>query len=214
VKLLLVELSAEELRRVGALLEDCPVLELAAGTTLDAAELPPAVLFTVDSGRAAVVRSAPGSSRRILLALAAPGDVLLAPEPGDHLSALADARLTAIGHDAYRAILSEPEAAVAIAGSLLDALRERERSLGTFGRFPHVERLRSKLLQLARSHGKVSERGVLIDLPLTHDFLAEMVGSARETVTWALRELLQEGFVSRDGRRYRVHVAPEELAGR
>ncbi len=140
--------------------------------------------------------------------------MLLPPEADDRVNALADARLTAIGDEAFRALVSAPETAAAIAGLLLDAVRERERSLETFGRFPHVERLRSKLLQLARSHGRVSERGVVIDLALTHDFLAEMVGSARETVTWALRELLEEGFVSRDGRRYRVHVAPEELAGR
>ncbi len=73
MRLLPVELPAEERRRAGALLEDCEVLELPVGASLEGAELPPAVLFMVDRGRFAIVRGAPGSSRRILLALAAPG---------------------------------------------------------------------------------------------------------------------------------------------
>ena len=69
-----------------------------------------------------------------------------------------------------------------------------------------------KLLQLARAHGKVVRDGVRLDLPLTHELLGEMVGSARETVTWALAELSKEGFVAREGRSYRLIVPPDLLA--
>ena len=61
-------------------------------------------------------------------------------------------------------------------------------------------------------HGKVTAAGVVLPLPLTHELIADMTASARETVTWALRELAEQGFVTREGRRYVVHVAPEELA--
>ena len=210
---LLTELSGDERRRMGPLLEECPRLELPAGATRTADELPAAVLLVVDAGSLALVRTAETSARRIVLALAGPGDLLLPPGSDDRLTAIADSRLTAVTGAAYRALLANPDAAAAIADSLADAVCERERSLGTFGRFPHVERVRGKLLQLARSHGKVSDRGVLIRLPLTHDLLAEMVGSARETVTWAMRELDEEGFVSREGRLYRLHVPPDEIQG-
>src|ERR687895_526606 len=176
----LVEQAAHARRRVTALLEGCPLLELPAGESRSADELPAAVLLLVDAGTVALLRSAEATARRIVLALAGPRELLLPPGPADLLA---------------------------------DAICEREQSLGMLARFPHVERVRAKLLQLARSHGRVSERGVLIHLPLTHDLLAGMVGSARETVTWAIRELVEEGFVSRDGRLYRLHVPPEEIQG-
>jgi CRP-like cAMP-binding protein len=210
---LLVELTADERRRLGPLIAGCPLLELSAGATRGPDGIPSAVLLVVDSGTVALVRSAEASARRIVLALAGPGELLLPPGPDDRVSAVTDARLTAVTPGAYRELLSHPETSAAIADALADAVCERERSLGALGRFPHVERVRGKLLQLARSHGKVSDRGVLIDLPLTHDLLADMVASARETVTWALRELLEEGFVTREGRLYRLHVPPGEIAG-
>lgn len=210
---LLVELTGDARRRVGALLEGCPQLELAGGTARGPDELPGAVLLVVDAGAVALVRSGEATGRRIVLALAGAGEVLLPPGSEDQMTAITDARMTAVTHEAYRELLANPEAAAAVADLLADAICERERSLGTFGRFPHVERVRGKLLQLARSYGKVSERGVLIRLPLTHDLLADMVGSARETVTWAMRELLEEGFLSREGRLYRLHVPPEEIHG-
>ena len=195
-----------------ALLIDCPPVELEAGAVRRADDLPAGVLLVVDEGTVALVRSGE-SSRRIVLTLAGPGEVLVPPGPADHVSAITDARLTVVTDDAFRELLAQPEGAAAIAGSLVDAVCERERSLGTVARFPHVERVRGKLLQLARTHGRVSGGGVLIRLPLTHDLLADMVGSARETVTWAIRELLEEGFVSREGRLYRLHVPPDEIQG-
>jgi CRP-like cAMP-binding protein len=54
--------------------------------------------------------------------------------------------------------------------------------------------------------------GVLIDLPLTHDAIAESIGSSRETVTLALGKLMRSGFVARDDRRYRLSVRPDDLS--
>jgi len=48
-------------------------------------------------------------------------------------------------------------------------------------------------------------------LPLTHDLLARAVGSSRETVTLAMRELRREGFVTRLGRSYLVRVQARAL---
>ena len=209
----LVEQAAHARRRVTALLEGCPQLELPVGSSRGPDELQAAVLLLVDAGTVALVRSAEATARRIVLALAGPRDLLLPPGPDDRLTAVTHARLTVVGTETYSALLASPEAAAEIADLLAEAICERERSLGTLARFPHVERVRAKLLQLAQSHGRVSERGVLIRLPLTHDLLAGMVGSARETVTWAIRELVEEGFVSREGRLYRLHVPPGEIQG-
>jgi CRP-like cAMP-binding protein len=53
--------------------------------------------------------------------------------------------------------------------------------------------------------------GIRLEFPLTHDLLAEMVASARETVTRAFDELQRSGFVIRDGHSYTLLVSPEVL---
>jgi CRP-like cAMP-binding protein len=58
----------------------------------------------------------------------------------------------------------------------------------------------------------VDGNGVRLDLPITHQLLAEMVGLARETVTRALNSLSRDGILVRDGREYRLLISPELLA--
>ena len=148
----------------------------------------------------------------MVVAVAGPGAVLLRPEREERLEALSDAWLTAVSHEALSALLRLPGAAAALLEALAEAARERQESLASFSSVRHVERVRDKLLQLARSHGRVVSGGVRLDVPLTHERLGEMIGSARETVTWAVAELQREGFLERDGRVYRLLVAPEALA--
>ena len=99
-----------------------------------------------------------------------------------------------------------------IAEGLLAELRERQESLRHFANVRHVERVREKLLQLARVHGRVVSGGVRLDLPLTHELLAEMIGSRRETVTFALADLQKGGFVTREGRTYVLRISPAALS--
>jgi CRP/FNR family transcriptional regulator len=120
--------------------------------------------------------------------------------------------VTVIGPSSLAALLQRPDAAASIVAALGEQLRERHESLAQFSSVRHVERVRDKLLQLARTHGRVVPGGVRLDLPLTHELVGEMVGSARETVTWAFQELAREGFVQRVGRTYRLAVRPEALA--
>ena len=209
---LLLELSGDDQRRARFVLAACPSVDLPAGSEQRRGDLPAATLFVVEVGAVLVVSERPGAARRMVVALAAPGSVLVPPTDDERFAALADARLTALTPEAHRALLLEPPTAAAIANALIEAVYDRQGSLANFGRFPHVERVRAKLLDLACSHGKVAEGGVYIDLPLTHDLLAEMIGSARETVTLALRELTDSGFISRNGQLYRLGISPAELA--
>ena len=148
----------------------------------------------------------------MIVAVAGPGAVLLPTAPGERLEAATEVRLTVVGDAAHSALLRVPGAAAALVAALAEQLRERHESLAQFSSVRHVERIQDKLLQLARVHGRVVPGGVRLDLPLTHELVGEMVGSARETVTWAFAQLTREGFLARDGRTYRLSVAPEALA--
>ena len=209
---LLTDVAGDERRRASLILEGSPSVALLPGDQPRSADdLPDAAFFVVERGTALMAGGSPGS-RRLVVAVAGPGALLVPPCEAEHVTALVPTRLTAVSPDANEALLALPGAAAAIASGLIDAVSDREESLAGFARFPYVERVRAKLLQLARRHGRVDPLGVVIDVPLTHELLAEMVGSTRETVTLALRELTSEGFVSRENRHYRLSAVPEELA--
>ncbi len=190
----------------------CPTVALREGAWRSGSRLPDCALLVVEEGLVLAESARPGASRRVVLSVLGPGAILTPPVGDERLEALADSWLTAVGHEALAELLRRPEAASAIVDALADALRDRQESLGHFASVRHVDRVRDKLLQLAREHGRVVPGGIRLDLPLTHELLGEMVGSARETVTWAIAQLVREGLVRREGRTYRLTVSPEALA--
>jgi CRP/FNR family transcriptional regulator, cyclic AMP receptor protein len=61
-------------------------------------------------------------------------------------------------------------------------------------------RLVRLLVRLADEHGRRDDRGLAIGLPLTHDEIATLIGTSRQTVSLLLRELTDAGLVARRGR--------------
>lgn len=65
----------------------------------------------------------------------------------------------------------------------------------------HRDRIQLRLLELltwlAQKFGRPIEQGTLIDLPLTHQQLAETISSTRVTVTRLLEQLEQDGLIGR-----------------
>ena len=137
--------------------------------------------------------------------------MLPSPGAGERLEALTACRFSVIAADSLRRLLHVPVVAEAITGAFLEAVRLRQASIRNCAHVRHSERVRQALLQLASVHGRVGPRGVRIEFPLTHQLLADMVGSARETVSLALADLLREGFVERHERKLVVRIGPDEL---
>jgi Crp-like helix-turn-helix domain len=192
-------------------LRGCAALMLAPGEVRPARSLPAAALLGVEQGFVAVRRTAPPAPRSVIVDDAAAGGVLLVPTPDDELVGLVPSRVRIVSSAALDRLFSEGECAHVIWDALASALRRREELIASLSNARHVERVRERLLRLACEYGKVDGRGVRIDLPLTHELLAEMVCSARETVTRALDELEREGFVMREAGGYRVSVDPQRL---
>ena len=196
---------------VGEVIRGSPALTLAPGEVRPAWSLPSAALLGVEDGFVAVRRTAPPARRSVIVDDAAAGGVLLAPTPDEELVGLAPSRVRIVSPAALDRLLSGSAGAHVIWDALASALRRREELIASLSNARHVERVREKLLRLACEFGKVDGRGVRIDLPLTHELLAEMVCSARETVTRAVDELEREGFVKREAGGYRLSVDPQRL---
>ncbi|UJF32816.1 Crp/Fnr family transcriptional regulator [Paenibacillus hexagrammi] len=59
-------------------------------------------------------------------------------------------------------------------------------------------RIMKTIIRLSEQHGIPTKDGLLIDVKLTHQQLANMVGTVRESVTKVLQELLDEGSIEID----------------
>jgi CRP-like cAMP-binding protein len=206
------DLSDEERGRATAAVRDCTSQTIPAADVRAAAAFQGAGLLVVEKGLALVERLPTRSSRLVVITLAGPAVPLLPPAPTERLRALTDVRLTALTTGAVARLLAIPRVAAVLVEGLADQLRQSHENLAFSGSIHHVDRLRAKLRQLARSHGRVVGGGVRLDLPLTHDLLAHMLGSNRETVTRMLAELESEGFLRRDRRSLVLTVPPEDLA--
>jgi hypothetical protein len=193
------------------LVADCPRLLLPAGTTSRPGGFDRAVLLVVVDGLLILRALIPGTKRRTVTCHAGPGAVVLPPDADEELVALSDCSFRCISRADRERLLQDTDTAVALFEGLGDTLRQKHSAIANMARLHHVDRVRLKLIELARDHGRVGKDGIRLDFPLTHDLLGEMTGSARETVTRALDELQREGFIERCGRTYSLHLAPDEL---
>ena len=191
------------------ILAACPTVDVVAGEPYFHSSLPAGTFLIVEQGFVVLRVAPPRTTRSIIACDAGPGRVVLPPAPEEVLFALVDSKLTVMSPEALDALLALPVVAKTLLEQLAMTVRQKQEAIGTFGSMRHIERVRSKLLQLARNYGRLALDGVRIDFPLSHTLLADMVGSSRETVTRSLDELRRDGFVARQGHNYRLLVAPD-----
>jgi len=169
-----------------------------------------AALLVVESGTVLLTARA-AAGRTPILAFARRGDLLIPPVEREAIIGLGAGSIRILDDGTVAQLLAISGVGRHLIAHLGAVISDRQENLRLATVSPQQERVREKLLQLARSHGRVRPDGIRIALPLTHDLLARAVGSSRETVTLALRELRREGFVMRSGRSYLLRVDAGEL---
>ncbi|MDI9478172.1 MAG: Crp/Fnr family transcriptional regulator, partial [Bacillota bacterium] len=125
-----------------------------------------------------------------------------------------DARLVSISfQDLENIIRKEPELAIKI----IEALAKRSRLLTSQIRelvFQDAEgRLASLLMRFIEDFGVEVKSGYLIDIVLTHQEIANLMGSSRVTVTKQLNQFIDEGIIKIHQRKI-VVLDIEKLAGK
>ena len=97
-----------------------------------------------------------------------------------------------------------------IADVLLAHIQQAEELMIVRG-YKTVDIMLIKLLTwLSKKFGREVEQGRLIDMRLTHEDIAELLGSTRVTITRILRQLEQEGFIHRLSL-HRIVLREEEI---
>jgi CRP/FNR family transcriptional regulator len=127
------------------------------------------------------------------------------------VSSMEDCRIATIFHADFQRLLMANEKVVRqIILVLCGRLRQVWSQVQELSHSSADDRIRAGILQLSRKHGVQDARGIIINLKITHQELAELVGTSRETVTRALAQLQRKGIVLIEHRRI-ILLKPQEL---
>lgn len=114
--------------------------------------------------------------------------------------------------DMEKLLSQHGEIAVKIIKVMSRRLRQAQLHIRDLALKGAYSRLASTLLQLARDYGTPREDGVTIDLNLSQQELASLIGTSRETVARILSDFKRLGAVGVERQRITI-FAPQKLAG-
>jgi CRP/FNR family cyclic AMP-dependent transcriptional regulator len=205
------DLSDDEVEVIG---QSAPMRQLPAGQMLYSPARPTEVLFILKKGRIRLYQVGV-DGRTMTTAMISPGMVFGEMAAlGQHLdqtyAETVDQCVVCLMSraDVQRLLLSDPRIATRVAEFLGSRVADLERRLGDSILKSAPERVAATLARLAGSEQSAAVK-------LTHEQLADLVGSSRETTTKVLGDLADRGLVSL--RRGRVVVrdasALRDLAG-
>jgi CRP/FNR family transcriptional regulator, global nitrogen regulator len=104
-----------------------------------------------------------------------------------------------------KALKEDPELSIMMLRGLSSRILQTEMMIETLAHRDMGSRLVSFLLILCRDFGVPGTEGVTIDLKLSHQAIAEAIGSTRVTVTRLLGDLRQEKMISIYKKKITVH---------
>lgn len=104
-----------------------------------------------------------------------------------------------------KALREDPELPMVLLRGLSSRILQTEMMIETLAHRDMGSRLVSFLLILCRDFGVPSPSGITIDLKLSHQAIAEAIGSTRVTVTRLLGELRDQNMISIHKKKITVH---------
>jgi len=177
---------------------------------------PATAFYLVKTGRVKIYKTGPESREQVLSILGDGqifGDVPAfdgGPYPAS-AATMSDSEIYLIRSEDFQALVRQyPDVALKIIKVLGQRLRqsmELVRDL-SFKQVPH--RLAGLLVKFSDEYGVSGDEGTLIELPLSRQELADIVGTSRETITRELKKMEREGMIVVDRRRLTV-TDPERL---
>lgn len=122
-----------------------------------------------------------------------------------------DTILCSLGKEEFeKFLIDRPQLTVRIMKELSGLLKERDAMLSQLALSNVRDRILHLLKTLAEKFGIPEDAYHKIDMPLSHQEIANMIGSTRETVTMVLNDLSKDGVV-RTGR-MSVHINLNQLS--
>ncbi len=172
-------------------------------------------MYLVLTGKVKVAKSS-GAGKETILAIHKTGDffgemsLLDGKTSPATVSAMEDSKIISVsGSDFHKYLMHNEKILLQIINVLCSRLRQvwQTQSLSSSSA---ESKIRMGIYQLAKRHGIQDAHGTIIDLKITHQELADMVGTSRETVTRVIARLREEGILEVDQRRMTL-IDPKAL---
>ncbi|MDH3212120.1 MAG: Crp/Fnr family transcriptional regulator [Myxococcales bacterium] len=164
-------------------------------------------MYVVREGRVKVTKLSGDGREKILEMLGAGsffGELSLldgAPRSAS-VKALTETRILALSRNDFLALLQRsPDLAMAVIQELTARLRQMDDQASALSFQRVKERTQGLLLRLAREGPEGGRRATPA---LTHQQIADMIGTSRETVTRVVKGLKQDGWLTQAGKQYLV----------
>jgi CRP/FNR family transcriptional regulator, cyclic AMP receptor protein len=193
----LAESEIEQLSRI------TPYKRFSAGEIIYHMEDPADALYFVREGMVKISMYFPNGKEMILGLLGQYdifGELLLleSERRPNQAEAVVDTTLIVMPEgDFQRLLQQQPRIAMKFIKVMSTRLWQAQQWQAEVGAFDAPGRLANLLVRLANDFGVEGERGTVIDLNLTQQDLAKMIGATRETVSHCLARLLEYGAVKR-----------------
>lgn len=162
-------------------------------------------LFVVRQGRVKVVLVSE-DGREVILGILGVGEhfgelSLIDDQPRSaHVVAMEDSTLLVLRREDFRRRVEQsPAVAWALLLELSRRLRRADEKIGSLVLLDVPGRIARLLLDAAAEGGSDA-----IEKPLTHQTIANVIGASRETVSRAMREFVEAGWVATERRRIRI----------
>lgn len=162
-------------------------------------------LFVIRDGRVKVVLVGE-DGREVILGVLGVGEhfgelSLIDDQPRSaHVIAMEDSNLLVLRRDDFRRrVETSPTVAWTLLSELSRRLRRADGKIGGLVLLDVPGRIARLLLDMAEEGGSET-----IEKPLTHQTIAQMIGASRETVSRAMREFQDQGWIGVERRKIRV----------
>ncbi len=201
---LLADVSAETMQK---LLKALELREIRRRQVVYLPGDPGDAVYFVNGGRLKVSKVT-RDGKELTLAYRVPGEIfgelcLIEGGPREEMAeAMENALISVVERPVFDAILAKDGL---ISSRLVKVVAQRRREVENKIEqliFKDVNaKLAELLLRLADEHGIEDSRGTLVSLKITHQEMANLIGSTRETVSLTLSQFKRRGFINTDGRK-------------
>lgn len=185
-------------------------IQVKAGQMIFEEEESPQFVYLIEVGAIKISRSSP-LGEVVTVGIRQSGDVVGVAEVLRGMNrccfaeALETCELWKLDSQSFIKILyTNPGLAVKVTTALGTRLREAETTILNLVTLEVDRRLAKLLLELARKHSKPGEKGLKINIRLTQQELATMIGTSRQTVTTTLQKFKSEGLIESNKRNIEI----------
>jgi CRP/FNR family transcriptional regulator, cyclic AMP receptor protein len=168
---------------------------------------PGQAVYFVNGGRVKISKVT-RDGKELTLAYRGPGDVfgelvLIDGGPREEMAeAMENALITEIERGEFeRLVQREPMVGYRLTKIVAERRRDVENKIETLIFKDVNAKLAELLLRLSVEYGVEEDRGTLLAVKITHQEMANLIGSTRETVSLTLSQFKRKGLIATDGRK-------------